>query len=158
MYGMKFHLKTYFLGFIVLIPFLNFGQEESSNLKYDSYGKIIVKNDTIHYYITKIDTIVNHFNNQIGNEQDFSTWDTTYIWADIIFLDLPNKYEKYNIDLGIKLQELITKEKINLLNAFRDEESSTLFRMSSMYPHNVIERRKSYLGTFRQNKTFLISN
>lgn len=155
---MKKNFKFYLLVFIILIPFLHFGQNQTYKFSYNSYDNIIINSDTIHYYFTRIDTIVNHFSKGIPNELTYSTWDSTYIWADIIFLDLPDKYGKYNIELGIKIQELIGKEKINLLNAFRDAGSSTLFRFSSKFAFDEITRRNGYIGTFRQNKSFLITN
>ena len=128
----------YILIISVLLPFTILSQTNSvkSNVNYD----------TLKYLIKNIDTIVSHYQTGKYGEPDFKRWDSTKIWADIIFSDLPGKID--SIKLKNRVITIMKAKGINKAFIFRNDWSSTLFRFSSFSAAQKLREIDGYLGVF----------
>ena len=119
-----------------------FGQEPTRRNRI----KITSEYNHIKYDIINIDTIVIHFVDGKYNSPDFKRWDSTEVWADIILNNAPAKID--SVILKQQIIAIMKRHGIVKASAFRDEHSSMLARLSSLYAYRKLIEGKGYFGNF----------
>ena len=106
------------------------------------------------YEIHNLDTIIYHREKTSFFKWRRNSYDSTSIWCEIIFPNLPKKYN--TSVMQDKVLEIMIEKNIDVAYVFKDIYDSCLFWSNSFEAYELLTERKGYLG--RHQKTTIDLN